>query len=252
MRIAIKDRGRPARSVNALEVLAGEPAHPLANLWLLRPGHIIGDVYVAGGQKLAVAPRPRSGAPASKKAKVAADSKLRRLTIGSPFRPLRPSNGATRHNRPIWRFGSIPCLKTPPNILTGMSQLIRSRRAAATPVTLATQIRIHLRRRRGARPGSPSDPALSAGDARRVGRSNRPAAAVHLCRLLVPDRNLRRVWPRSGRRPTFFRTSTFRSSVSYGPITACCRTICPAASSTITSARCPPRSATSSTSNRNR
>ena len=52
MRVAVKDRGRPARRVNPLEVLAGEPAHPLAHLWLLRPGHIVADVHVAGRQEL--------------------------------------------------------------------------------------------------------------------------------------------------------------------------------------------------------
>ena len=52
VRIAVKDRGRPARCVDPLEVLAGEPAHALAHLGLLRPGHIVADVHVAGRHEL--------------------------------------------------------------------------------------------------------------------------------------------------------------------------------------------------------
>ena len=61
MRVAVKDRGRPARRVDPLEVLAGEPAHALAHLWLLRPGHIVADIHVAGRQELRLLLGHRSG-----------------------------------------------------------------------------------------------------------------------------------------------------------------------------------------------
>jgi hypothetical protein len=32
-------------------VLAGEPTHALARPWLLRPGHVIGDIDVTRGQE---------------------------------------------------------------------------------------------------------------------------------------------------------------------------------------------------------
>ena len=77
----------------------------------------------------------------------------------------------------------------------------------------------------------------------------RPYTFVVLSFLIA---HFRRAGRASGRRPTSFPTSTFRSSASSGPTTACCRTTCPAASSIIMSATCPRRSATSSTSNPSR
>ena len=109
VRIAVKDRGRPARPIDPLEALASEPAHALAHLWLLRPGHIVADIHVAGRQEL-------------------------RLLLGSGTRPgqedsqkrHRTEPAQTHHQRSFRLYDPAQAFMTPPQ---GRSAAITGRAA---------------------------------------------------------------------------------------------------------------------------
>jgi hypothetical protein len=80
MGLVIENRGRPARSINAFQMLSRQPTYALATLRLLRASDIISDIRVTVWQKHR-AVFARIGAAAKSKANIDADGKVcRQLT----------------------------------------------------------------------------------------------------------------------------------------------------------------------------